>query len=65
MFRTVDKSSGYLFSTRELRDLVEARRGAMRQEVEQMNANQVHIRNMCTRCYSIYVHCLRKVLFGG
>ena len=41
MFRTVDKSSGYLFSTRELRDLVEARRGAMRQEVEQMNANQL------------------------
>lgn len=41
MFRTVDKSSGYLFSSRELRDLIDARRSAVQQEIEQMEGNQL------------------------
>jgi len=41
MFRTVDKSSGYLFSSRELRDLTEDRRNAMLQEIEQMDGNRL------------------------
>jgi hypothetical protein len=37
----IDKSSGCLFSSRELRDLVEARRSAMLQEVEQIDGNRL------------------------
>ena len=41
MFRTIEKSSGYLFSSKELRDLMEANRTAMVQEVERMDANRL------------------------
>ena len=41
MFRTVDKSSGYLFSSCELRDEVDARRNSMVQEVEKMDSNRL------------------------
>jgi hypothetical protein len=41
MFRTIDKNSGYLFSSKELRDLMEANRTAMVQEVERMDANRL------------------------
>jgi len=37
MFRTIEKSSGYLFSSKELRDLMEANRTAMVQEIERMD----------------------------
>lgn len=41
MFRTIDKSSGYLFSSREARDLIDSRRASMLQEVEQMDGNRL------------------------
>lgn len=41
MFRLVDKSSGYLFASRDLRELLDARVSAMRQEIEQFDANRL------------------------
>lgn len=41
MFRMIDKSSGYLFSSTDLREIIEARRSSVRQEVDQMDANRL------------------------
>jgi len=41
MFQLLDKNSGYLFSSRELRDLMEANRATMLQEVERIEGNRI------------------------
>jgi len=41
MFRLIEKGSGYLFSSRELSDLIDTRRSAMRQEIEDMETNRL------------------------
>jgi hypothetical protein len=41
MFRLIEKSSGYLFASRDLQDLVDARVAAMLQEIEQLDANRL------------------------
>lgn len=41
MFRMIDKKSGYLFSSIDLREIIEARRSSVRQEVDQMDANRL------------------------
>lgn len=41
MFRNIEKGQGYLFSSWELSDLMEANRTSMFQEVEQMDANRL------------------------
>lgn len=40
MFRLVDKSSGYLFASRDLREILETRLSAVQQEIEQIEANR-------------------------
>lgn len=40
MFRLIDKSSGYLFSSHDLRVLMESRRAGLRKEVEDLEANR-------------------------
>lgn len=41
MFRLIEKSAGYLFSSRDLRELLESRMAAMRQEIEQLDPNRL------------------------
>lgn len=41
MFRLIDKSHGYLFASRDLRELLDARVSAMLQEIEQLDANRL------------------------
>ncbi len=41
MIRLTEKSDGYLFSSRDLRELLIARSSAMHQEVEQLDSNQL------------------------
>lgn len=41
MFRLIEKSSGYLFSSRDLRELLDSRMMAMRQEIEQLDPNRL------------------------
>jgi hypothetical protein len=41
MFGTYEKSSGYLFSSKDLRDVIDANRNAMTQEVERMDSNRL------------------------
>lgn len=41
MFQLIDKSTGYLFSSTELRGIIDARRNLVRQEAEQMDANRL------------------------
>lgn len=41
MFRLMPKSEGYLFASRELRELLDERRSALREEVESLEANRL------------------------
>lgn len=41
MYQLIDKSVGYLFSSRDLRELIETRIMAIRQEIEQLEANRL------------------------
>lgn len=41
MFRLFEKSAGYLFASRDLRELLDSRVSAMRQEIEQLDANRL------------------------
>lgn len=41
MFNLIDKSKGYLFASNDLRAMIENQRAALRQEVEQMDANRL------------------------
>lgn len=41
MFNLIDKSKGYLFASHDLRAMIENQRAALRQEVEQMDANRL------------------------
>ncbi len=41
MLRLLDKSSGFLFSSRNLRDILEEHSRAMRNEIEQIDSNQL------------------------
>lgn len=41
MFRLLDKTSGYLFASRDLRELLDQRMAAMRSEVENLDANRL------------------------
>lgn len=41
MFQLIDKSSGYLFASRDLRELLDSRASAMQQEIEQLDANRL------------------------
>ena len=41
MFNLIDKNSGYLFASHDLRAMIENQRAALRQEVEQIDANRL------------------------
>ena len=41
MLRFLDKNSGYLFSSRDLREMLEERSRAIRNEIEQVDSNQL------------------------
>lgn len=41
MFNLIDKNKGYLFSSHDLRSIIENQRNSLRQEVEQMDANRL------------------------
>lgn len=41
MFNLIEKSKGYLFASNDLRAMIENQRAALRQEVEQMDANRL------------------------
>lgn len=41
MFRLIEKNAGYLFSSRDLRELLDSRLSAMRQEIEHLDPNQL------------------------
>ena len=41
MFRLIEKSAGYLFSSRDLRELLDSRVSALRQEIEQLDQNRL------------------------
>lgn len=41
MFRLIEKNAGYLFSSRDLRELLDSRVSAMRQEIEHLDPNQL------------------------
>lgn len=41
MFRLIERNSGYLFSSRDLRELLESCMTAMRQEIEQLDPNRL------------------------
>jgi hypothetical protein len=41
MYQLIDKSVGYLFSSRDLRELIETRIMTIRQEIEQLDANRL------------------------
>lgn len=41
MFRLMEKSSGYLFASRNLRELMDSHVSAMRQEIDQLDANRL------------------------
>lgn len=41
MFRLMEKSSGYLFASRNLRELMDSHVSAMRQEIDQIDANRL------------------------
>ncbi len=41
MLRYLDKSSGFLFSSRNLREMLEERSHAIRNEIEQVDSNQL------------------------
>ena len=41
MFNLIDKSKGYLFASNDLYALIENQRNALKQEVEQMDANRL------------------------
>lgn len=41
MFGLIEKRAGYLFSSRDLRELLDSRVSAMRQEIEQLNSNRL------------------------
>lgn len=66
MFRTIDKSSGYLFSSCELRDLIDARRSSLQQEVEQMDGNRLlntspaDLTQYLVEKYSLHAPILRR-----
>lgn len=41
MFRLIDKSADYLFSSQDLRELLESHVSALRQEAEQLDQNRL------------------------
>jgi hypothetical protein len=41
VFRYIDKSSGYLFSSHDLGEIIENQRNSLRQEVENLDANRL------------------------
>lgn len=41
MFRLIEKSAGYLFSSRDLRELLDSRVSALRHEIEQLDQNRL------------------------
>lgn len=41
MFRLIEKSAGYLFSSRDLREFLDSRVSALRQEIEQLDQNRL------------------------
>ena len=71
MFRTIEKSSGYLFSSKELRDIMDANRNALVQEVERMDANRilntspVDLECYLTEKYSLVVPTLDRVAWSA
>ena len=54
MLRFLDKSSGFLFSSRSLRNLLEERSQAIRNEIEQIDSNQ--LLNTSTADFAKYLH---------
>lgn len=66
MFRLLDKTSGYLFASRDLRELLEQRLAAMRSEVENLDANRllntspIDLAEYLVKTYSLEVPTLRR-----
>lgn len=54
MLRYLDKSSGFLFSSRNLREMLEERSHAIRNEIEQVDSNQ--LLNTATADMARYLH---------
>jgi hypothetical protein len=60
MFNLIDKSAGYLFSSRDIRELMETRVIAMRQEIEQLDANRLlNTSSADLSCYLIEKYTLQ------